>query len=53
MIAATNAHTASEPAASDKRDGIPERHAVELRRDQASGADRQRQAEHQPDHARA
>ena len=37
------------PARRGQRQRIPERHAVELRREQVAGADRERQAEHEAD----
>ena len=53
MIAANKAQTRERPGGDRERQRIPERHAVELRRKQPSGADRQRQAEQQPDQRRA
>ena len=52
MIAATNAQSASDPAAMVSA-GIPERHSIELRRKQAPCPDGERHAQHEPDdHAR-
>ena len=43
-IEATNAANASDAGGHAQRHRVPERHAVELRRQQVAGADRQRQA---------